>query len=95
MFLSFSTDYLTKVQNSFRADLLWCGINDNAPTYLSVSAIYPNLDQCCRQHDFCDTLIDRKTCVKGICNKDALFPILGCHCEENFKRCLEVNIVHT
>ena len=35
---------LTGLQNRFRADLLWCGINDDAPSYFAVSANYPNLD---------------------------------------------------
>ena len=42
-------EFLTELQNKFRADLLWCGVNNRAPSYFAVSANYPNLDVCCRE----------------------------------------------
>ena len=42
-------EFLTELQNRFRADLLWCGINNDAPSYFAVSANYPDLDLCCRE----------------------------------------------
>ncbi|TRY61731.1 hypothetical protein TCAL_01818 [Tigriopus californicus] len=75
--------------NTFRGDLLWCGVHDVAPFPEALSSVYPSLDNCCRQHDQCPLIVDRGQCWKGICNKSLLFPILGCDCEQQFRKCLD------
>ena len=49
MYQNVGEEFLTELQNKFRADLLWCGVNNRAPSYFAVSANYPNLDVCCRE----------------------------------------------
>ena len=79
------------VQNRLRGDFLWCGVHDVAPFPDAVSAVYPNLDDCCRIHDRCPVIIGRGECgVDGVCNESLLFPVLACDCELRFKSCLEV-----
>ena len=43
-----------------------------------------------RSHDSCDVIVERGECLEGVCNGSMLFPILGCHCEVKFKKCLKV-----
>ena len=82
---------LRRIQHSFRRHVLptlWCGYHDSAPHAGALSSIYPNLDYCCRQHDHCPVIIERGTCLDGICNRSFLMPIMDCKCEDDFRKCL-------
>ena len=53
---------VSRLANLFRANFaptLWCGIRNSAPLPEALSAIYPHLDNCCRNHDNCPLLIKR------------------------------------
>lgn len=83
---------LLQKQNIFRDHFLptiWCGIQDTAPVPLALSAIYPHLDNCCREHDNCPLIIERGECFEGLCNPSFLTPILSCDCEDKFRNCLQ------
>lgn len=83
---------ITRLQNLIRGSILpthWCGIRNSAPFPEAISAVYPHLDSCCREHDTCPVHIKRGKCSKGICNKSFLAPILSCDCEFAFRKCLQ------
>ena len=53
---------VNRIQNLVRVEFLptlWCGIRDVAPDEKAVSAIYPHLDTCCRDHDLCPLVRSR------------------------------------
>lgn len=90
---SAASEQFLEVQNVIRSrSFLWCGFRDSAPYLSAVSAVYPNLDSCCRNHDNCPLIVDRGECHEEdstICNDSFLFPILDCKCEARFKHCLK------
>ena len=55
---------VSRLANLFRANFaptLWCGIRHAAPLPDALSAVYPHLDFCCRNHDQCPLIIPRGT----------------------------------
>ena len=58
---------VSRLQNLFRANFaptLWCGIRNSAPLPEALSAIYPHLDNCCRNHDACPLIVQRGIYLK-------------------------------
>jgi len=54
---------VNRLQNKFRSEFLptlWCGVRDVAPDANAVSAIYPHLDSCCRNHDLCPLVTNKR-----------------------------------
>jgi len=82
------------IQNAIREHFvptLWCGVRNIAPYSNpgAVSAFYPHLDTCCKNHDKCPVFVGRGECDYGVCNPSRLTPILSCECENEFQNCLK------
>ncbi|KAH8418367.1 hypothetical protein KR222_004054 [Zaprionus bogoriensis] len=66
----------------------WCGPGNTSTSYDDLGRLR-QLDMCCRDHDYCDEIIDSETSLHGLSKNTDWFPIMKCSCEQKFLNCLQ------